>query len=253
MGAKKTKSTTVQNSSLPPEFLPYYQRIFSAGENAMNRVPTNPYTGDFVAPANQMQYGGLDLREAAARQLPSDLGQSTVRLGEDIAAGKYLNPETNPYLRAMVEAANTDTTNAFARNLLPTLRGSATGAGAFSGVRRDLAEAQLAADTQRNLLSNATNIYGSNYAAERGYQMQAPQLIQSGVQLSQLPGLTMTDIGEYRRQLAQDAIENELKKKEELIAAPFRGINQMLPVLGLNVGMNTWGQTKGRMGSPFGG
>ena len=251
MGTKKQTVKQESSSSLPKEFVPYYQRMFGRAESALGQVPTTPYGGEFVAKADPLQYQGLDQRLAAAQTLPGNFGQSVMQLGEDTARGKYLHPESNPYLQGMLAAINRDTTDAYQRNLLPSLRSDATGAGAFSGVRRDLAEAQLTSDTQRNLLENANTIYGQNYAAERGYQASAPQLLEQGARLSQLPGMMTLDIGEYRRQLQQDALENELAKYEDRITAPFRGISQALPVYGLNVGMDTRGSSRTRTPGMF--
>jgi hypothetical protein len=252
MGKQRSKTSTDSSTSIPEEFKPYYTQIFQQGQAAMSRVPTDPYQGRFVAQADPLQNYSASLRESAANMLPTDMGQGTIRLGMDTAEGKYLNPETNPYLRGAVDAANRDTIEAYQRNLLPSLRSDATGAGAFSNVRRDLAEAQLTADTQRNLLDNASNIYLGNYAQERSNQMMAPSLIQQGVALNQLPGSVYGDIGEYRRQLAQSEIENTLLSREEQIAAPFRGINQMLPVLGLDVGRDAEGFSRTKTSGMFG-
>ena len=246
---KSAKTTQVGGSSIPKEFLPYYTNMFSQAQGAANQVSTQPYGGDFVAPADPWQVQGQNARYGAAMGLPDSAGQGLIQMGQDTLAGKYMSPESNPWLSGAVSAAQRPVTQNYQENTVGGINDAARKSGAFGGVRRDVVQNQAFRDYNKTIGDIGTNMFMANYAGERTNQMNAGNTINQGFQLNQMKPSLIEAAGSDRQALAQNAIDNQLAKFQDQVTAPFRGLNQMLPVLGLNVGMDSknWSNTRSLM------
>lgn len=233
-GDKQTTTTAV-----PKEFRPYYTEAFGIARNASGQISGKPYPGPFVAPTNPAQTGGANARLSALTSIDPSTGRSTIDLGEAMARGDFLRPETNPYLAANVDTALGQATRSFNRDLLPRLRAQATTSGAYGGNRSEIAQSLLAAEVDRQMKEAAMAAYLQNYGTERQLQLQAPTLIQRGIGLTQLPGALQSEIGDYLQQLEQQQIQGRLAAFEERNTAPLRPLAPYLSVLGSVPGQKT--------------
>jgi hypothetical protein len=176
------------------------------------------------------------MRELAGRQAV-DAGGSVYNLGQAQATGAFLDPNTNPALRATIEAATRPMYEAFERGR-GQIASSAIAGGAYKGSsRRQLAEEQLLTDTQRNIGDTAAMIAYENLARERQIQQQTPEMIDAALRLQQLGPEILGQTGAGYRDLEQLLIEERLRQYEEAIEAPYRPLLPLANIVhGGNVG-----------------
>lgn len=95
-----------------------------------------------------------------------------------LLSGSMLNG--NPYLSDMVGNINKDTTRDFNNSILPGIASQLSAAGRYGSGAGNQAISDAGINLADRLNSNATNIYGQNYAAERQLQDAAAGKLQSG-------------------------------------------------------------------------
>jgi hypothetical protein len=92
-------------------------------------------------------------------------------MNSQTASGQYLN--SNPYIDAMFNKASEGVTRNYTNAVVPTIRGNFGMAGGYNRGSEQMA----LGDAQRNLGSTlgnlSTDIYGGNYARERGFMENA--------------------------------------------------------------------------------
>lgn len=102
------------------------------------------------------------------------LRQDANRLVSDTVGGKYLSPDSNPYLQQTADALARNSREQFAQNLA-RVNGAAAQGGSLLSTRAALAGGQVARAGAQDLNDSLTRLYAGNYGAERGLQTQASQ------------------------------------------------------------------------------
>lgn len=254
MSSKSPRQKT--DTAIPGEFKPFYEQQFADSFAASQRVPTTPYAGQWFAPQNYNQTQGFGgAADVSNRLIGQGYGQNVLDLGNATVNGQYLHPDSNPYLRASMDAAVRPNLESFERVALPQLRFGANRAGAYDGVRRGLAEAQLGSDVYQTNAGILAEMALNNYLQERQNQLTlGPELVKTGAAMQYLPQLQLIDIGNQQRQIENEKIQAGLAQWQDQIEAPMRAVNARMGVLGLNVGQNVrsttttptnWGQAIG--------
>lgn len=230
MGGKKEQKqvTTSQNDPWAP-LVPHLTSLFTQGQAALNATPKTA-DATYAGPnANQLQ--AADWIKAAAPGLST--GADGLRqLGVDTIAGKYLDPESNPWL-AKTGQVITDTAN---RNLttgvLPALADSAIIGGAYGGTGYGVSQGLAAGESQRAVSDALTGMYGQNYQLERDRQMGAGSLLDQANQLSLAPGTVLGGLGDMQQGWEQAGLD-------AAISAPWNGLDRYAALLGLGQGYGT--------------
>lgn len=196
-----------------------------------------PFPGSFTAPTVPIEQESLAAREAIGRQL-GGLGGNLLNLGQQQAAGQFLNPQTNPFFTANIEASLQPAVDAFTRSVLPQFSSQALQSGAFKGSSaRDFALGNLANDFGRNLLQTAGQLGNQNYLQERAFQQQTPQLLQEAAALQQLSPEILAQVGAGQRELLQRPLDEALLQFQEQQQAPFRPLGPLASIIqGTNIG-----------------
>jgi hypothetical protein len=183
-------------------------------------------------------------REAIARSL-GGIDLPVLNLGLQQASGAFLDPRSNPALRANIVAATRPVFEAFDRARL-----GAASQGIAS--RRDLLESNLIRDLEREVGDVSSRMIAENFARERGLQQQAPELIDAAVRLSQVQPELLAQAGLGQRQLEQLEIEERLRAFEEAIESRFRPLLPLASLIqGTNIGQQT--RTSAPSAGPIGG
>jgi len=252
MGGSGGGGTTKTESGPPAWAIPYFQDLYTRAQSASNQVPNTPFPGQFVAPPNATQLESLGMRENVARGLPQDLGSGVMQLGQNMAAGQFLSPESNPFLQGTINASLAPVQQDF-NNRYNQINSTFQGAGAFDNVRRNFGINELEQDRARTLGGLSSQIAYQNYLNERNLQLQSPSLISSGAQLNQIPAEILAQVGDVRRQFAQDEIANQQAMFEEQANAPFRPLMPLSNILsainpGATVKQNAPGVNKAASG-----
>ena len=140
-------------------------------------------------------------------QLVSQLGQGNPLLGAaqgligDTISGKFLDPQSNPFLLDTIRAAQRSTIEGFQDVALPRFQRGFAAAGQNVGPGGSSAFDRAAAIATRGLTNTlgdiATNIAGQNFQAERGRQTQA---------ISQVSELSSAEVNNSIQQLQAVAL-----------------------------------------------
>lgn len=219
-----TGSTTTQ-SGPPKEYKPFIKKVMTSASTAFDQTPKTPYTGPWFADPNQTQKNSVASAVAAAPGM--DDGVAGIRgYADDLISGKYLTPDSNPYVKGMAEAATRGATDNFNRSILPQLDSAAISQGAYGGARNGIAAGTLAGETDKNVRDTYANIYGNNYQMERSYQDNASRLYGQANQLALAPAQTLGAAGDEMYKWDDNKVKEALAKWNELKTAPWNGISQ---------------------------
>lgn len=240
MGSK-APSTTTQKVEPWDAAKPYYTGLYSAAQTALDATPKTAYTGDIYAGPNDVQKQALTMFQAAAPG--ASAGADALRqVGVDTAMGKYLSPDSNPYLAGAVTAANAGIRDDLTRRLLPSIQDQSISQGAFGGAGNGVQNALAMSDYDRQALDAAQKIYYQNYASERQNQLNAGQTLSTAGSLEQLPAQIMSLVGGQQQSWDQAALDAKYQQYQQQVAAPFNGLGEFSQILnggGFNNGTGT--------------
>lgn len=229
-GGKSTPATqtVVQKQTNDPwaPLVPHLQNLFTQGQMALNNTPKANYAGP-----NQDQRTAVDWMRGLAPSLSTGAAELGT-LGQDTVNGKYLNPDTNPFLRQSVEQAIGLNTQNLNRNILPGLADAAIQGGAYGGSGYGVAQGVLAGEANTANTNAATQAYNQNYQIERDRQMGAGNLFNQANLLSMAPAQLMDLIGSQQQGWDQAALTAAQD-------APWAGLDRYAALLGLGTGFGS--------------
>lgn len=162
----------------------------------------NQNVAGFDPAQQQGQQGILDMAGRQGQDYQRLLGQV-----QDTAGGKYLDPSTNPYLRATYDQAAMGLTDQYKTATAPGITADALRAGAFGGSAATEYADQARYGMGQNLANLGTDIYGGNYQAERQNQLASQQAMPGLLQAQYDPYNQMANVGGQRQQQAQAGMD----------------------------------------------
>lgn len=223
------KTTTTRNDPWGPA-QPVMQKAFSSASSAFDATPKTPYSGSYFARPNAVQKDAVGSALAAAPGLST--GSTELRgYGQDLLNGKYLDPSTNPWVKGMAEAATRGATDNWNNNIRPGLDSQAIAQGAYGGSKNGIATALGASEVDKNVRDTYANIYGGNYAAERGYMDNAGKEFAAANSLALQPSQVQAAAGDQLQSWDQNLIKEALAKWDESKSAPWSGIQQLVSAI----------------------
>lgn len=183
VGVQSSHQASNSQQQIPQFQKKYLADLYSRAQSEVGSQPQQYYPGQTVAsqdPAT-LQANQLMLQRGAAGSPLVDAAQSQT---QDVIQGRYLSPESNPYLRGTYDQAAQAVTDNYRNSVLPDVTSRFARAGqldsaGYTGARNysDLA-------LSRSLGDLGNSIYGGAYNAERGRQDAASLAA---------PGLAETD------------------------------------------------------------
>jgi len=227
------KGDNVTRTEVSPETEAAQKFLLNIGEQLQNNPQlAEAFGGDFFADFNELQRKSLGGQLLDAGELESQgFGRDTLELGRKQLRGDFLDPASNPFLRDTVDAAIRPVIENFNEQLLPSLRSGIEGAGAFDSTRRQLLESDLGARVSNQIGDISTNLFGENFARERGIQQTSPGLLSAGASQFLLPNLLRSGVGQAFQQDEQLGLQNELAQFREQREAITRPGQAALPFL----------------------
>lgn len=223
-GGKSTPATTTvvqQNKNDPWEpLVPKLTDLFDKASVAAANTPQQNY-----AAPNADQLNAVALMRGLAPTL--NQGAAELRtLGLDTANGKYLTPESNPFLRQAVQSGIDQNTTNLNRNILPGLADRAILGGAYGGSGYGVAQGVLSGEVDRANRDLSIGAYNQNYQLERERQLNVGNLFNQANVLDMAPAQLLDLIGSQQQSWEQ----------AKLLAAqdaPWAGIDRYGTILGL--------------------
>lgn len=250
MGKKDNKTVT---QSGPPDWLkPYYTQLANDAFSAGKQVDRGPYKNDLYADPNALQYDALTrAADVADTAVASGTGNTLIQNASDIANGLYLDPASNPYLSATIDAAIRPVEERLFEQTLPAIRDATIGAGAYGGDRHGIAEALAMREFGRDATDLTARIAYENYAKERNNQVNAPILFNDAIEAALAPARLEQKIGDSLQSYQQLGLDEMLALHEYNQNAPFAGMAQVASLLnpgGYGTTTTTQKQGKGGVG-----
>ncbi|WP_461521443.1 hypothetical protein [Porticoccus sp.] len=206
------KTTTVEKADPWVGQQPYLKDVFAEAQNRYQSggpqytpdatyVPFSPQSEMAMKLTEGRALYGSDLNRAAQGYAqgalqggPLDRGNALGQLNST-ANGAYLN--SNPYLNAMFGQASNKVGQAFQDTVMPSINSTFGNAGRTGSGAHALTVGKATDALGDDLSRMATDIYGGNYAMERGNQMTAANNLMQGYQgdmgaLQSLAGIAPT-------------------------------------------------------------
>lgn len=228
-----TASTSTTTKEIPSWAQPAAQNLLDRGTQLSN-TPYEIYGGQRIADMTQQQQTGLQqVQNTAMNGSPE---QNAARQNyTDTMSGKYLSPDSNPYLRGMVNTALNDVqgrvNSQFGGNNYGTTAHQET-------LQRGLAEA-------------ATNAYGQNYQAERTNQLKDSVLGQQYGNIDYNNAQQLIGVGDIQRQESQDVLNNQYADWTAQQNQPYRQLDVLANSLGAAVNGQGSVQSAGYAANPY--
>ena len=244
---------TTTTKSEPWEGLqPYLRDALAQAQTAAQATSTTPYGGQMTAPVTDAQRQANAMRVGSAGQMQPGMaqaGQSAIKLANDTLSGAYLTPESNPYFQAGLQATIRPQVENLQQRVLPQLTADAWNAGAYGGDRYNIEQGRRLSETERNIGDTSAKAYSDLYSAERARQMQAPQLAQAGMQISQMPTDILAAAGAEQRGWAQEPLTEAMSRYQQAQQAPWAAVTPYAALLqGLPYGQAGQGTSTGTPG-----
>lgn len=218
--------TVTQTTQLPKYARPYAEQLMQRGAGLSNKEYT-PYEGQRIADLNSAQNASMDMTTNQAmngfqgQQDVGDLYQRTVR-------GDYLNPDSNPYLRATADAIGTD----FNRTVGAQNASMQRTAGAFgnSGLQQKMSM------DNAGLAGKLNDLYSSNYNMERSNQLQAMQLAPQMQNMGYTDAKQLMGVGDIQRSYTQDLLNQQLSDWTAAQNQPYANLDVLQKAISGSIG-----------------
>jgi hypothetical protein len=168
-------TTTNTTTSGPPGYSePFINQFLQGAQNRYESAAPEFFPeATYVPPSSETETGLAGL--TAGAQAGSPIAQAGQQGYLSTVQGDYLNPETNPYLRATQEAAIRPVQENLQQKTLPQIMGYFTNAGRYGSNQNLATIGNAARDATRSMLDTSSNLAYRNYADERGRQQSAIQ------------------------------------------------------------------------------
>lgn len=229
MGGKPATTTTTSepNSMQKPGYKLLYEKAKEAFKHSQASAG---YDGDFIAgptaaqvDANQQIIDQSGFLSAGADPL------QTLALQQ--INGDFLHPDTNPFIRDVVDASLRPVQQGFDTNRL-AINDKAIAQGAYGGSRQDLQELMALQDYTTTAGDISSNIYAGNYANERQIQQNSGNLLDQANLLKLAGPTAMAGAGAQQQGWDQAALDNAIARYKEMMGSEWAGTSEYANILG---------------------
>lgn len=226
MAKTKTSTTYTEPSTFQKPYLSYG---FSEARKLYGQ-PIQYFPGKTIAgfSPEQLQAQTLATQRALAGSPEIAAGSQELR---GILSGKYLTPESNPYLGYYVSRAY--------ESALPQLDTTAIQAGRYGSGAWGLAKGRTMADI-------ASEIYGSAYQQERQNMLQALNLAPAFSEAAWGDISRLAEVGAEKQQMEQALINEQIARHEFEQMEPWERLANYLNMISGEMGGVTTSYTRGK-------
>ena len=210
---------------------PNAKTLKSYGKFTLNALQQyEPYPGEFIAQPTEAQQESINLRIAQLPQL-RDVGVSTMGLGEDMASGRFLDMEQNPYAKAAFSAAVAPVQQDLFQRALPMITSRSMENNSYSGVRSQLAKVSATEAAGRVAGDITSGMALDIYGKERQLQLAAPEVIRQGIALQDLEASQLGRVGQAQWQFEQAELQNDIARWYEKNWGPIQAASGVAPAM----------------------
>ena len=211
------KSTTSQG--LDPRLYPLVDTFTSQAQQVAN-TPYQAYTGERFAGMNTDQTQALDMiRQQAGSGVQ---GQAESALGSFLQGG-----QENPFLTQQIQKAQTETADAYNRQVRPNQVMQAVQSGSFGNANVMDAQAKQDSQLQQNLGDIASGMRFNAYNTDQSNRMQALGLSPSIQQAGFTNAGQLLNAGNLVQNQAQDQADFSYQQFQEQQNDPYKKLQAM--------------------------
>jgi hypothetical protein len=204
--------------------------MINAAHNAFNLTNSNPYTGQYIADPTKPQTDAANMMLGLAPGFSA--GSGDIRnLALDTIAGKYLMPDSNPALKATLDAAWNPIQRDLTTSVLPGLDDRAISQGAYGNSRLALNQNEAIANAALRGNEATSRIAYENYAKERQNQLNAHSLLPIATQLELTPAQVMSTVGGQMQGWEQANLDEAFQHYTDSQNAPWFGLDKWQSVV----------------------
>ena len=226
-----TSQTTTRE--IPAWAQPAAQDLLARGTTLSN-TPYQTYGGQRIADMTGLQTQGLNMIQNTA--LNGSAEQNAARQNyTDTMSGKFLSPDSNPYLRSTVNQA------------LGDVQGRINSQFGGNGYGTTAHQETLT----RNLTQAANDAYGQNYANERNNQMKGMAVADQMGNIDYNNAQQLIGVGDIQRQESQDQLNNQYSDWLAAQNQPYRQLDVLANSLGAAVNGQGSVQAAGYASNPY--
>lgn len=229
-GSGKAQQTTTQSSEPWKGLQPYLTDYLQKGQQATQN-PYQFYNGTTTAGFSPEQQAGMNLNTQRALSGSPTLNAAN-RNQTNTLNGNYLSPENNPYLKQNVNTALND--------VQTRVNSQFNGNNYGSSANQEL--------LTRNLGDTANQMYGQNYANERGMQQQSAAMAPNLANADYNDGNQLQAIGAQRQGLSQQYLNNAANQFNGAANEPYAQLDRYGKVI--NGGSGQGGTQTGSSPNP---
>jgi hypothetical protein len=222
---------------------PYLEDAFKSAKSLYgDNLKNSFFTAPTVAGINPTQnWGQQSMIEQAHKGTPSLGAANTLNL--DTLNGRYLDPESNPWLKSTFDMGANDVTRAFQTATAPQTASNFSGGGRYGSGSYRLAEEGNQRALGSTLDNLATQIYGGNYQQERNRQMNAIGNVPMLQQAKYFDPMAIQALGDQQQAQTQREYDDQRARFEYGRDNPTRALNSYLAQITGNYGQSGITQT----------
>lgn len=210
---------------------PYLTDLYGRAQGAANATPGTAPQGSLLAPVNNAQLFGNQGRINLG-QANMNAGQNAINLGQRTLGGEFVDQSSNPYFLPALQASYRPLMDELTNSVIPGITSAATRQGARDSTSYDNYKTGAVAQTTGRISDSIAKAVADNYMAERQMQLQAPQMIGQGMELSRAPLDMISQGGEQQRKWEQEPIEASLRRYQLDTEAPWQGVQRYGQAIG---------------------
>jgi hypothetical protein len=195
------KVTQTSQINLSPE----QQKLFDLGMPYLEQFAANPITrpeGSQVAGFDPAQTAGQEQVLASTGQMANTVGGAATA-NQRLTSGELLDPNSNPALRATIDASTRPIIDNLMESVLPQIRGSAVTTGNYGSSRQGIAEGLATKAAAQAVGDTASKVATQGYQSGLDAMTKGVGLAPSTAQSLSLPGVTTSGVGDVRQALTQ--------------------------------------------------
>lgn len=150
-----------------------------------------------------------------------NLANAGTNYGIDVLGGKYLTPDSNPYIQDLYNTEARGVTDQYANVVSPDIASQFAKSGALGGSAMGDAFDSARYSLGQNLNDLATQTFFGNYQNERANQMSEQQMLPSTLQASYIPSEALLGVGQQEQQQNQTQLDTQYQNAYNKAKFPF--------------------------------
>lgn len=247
MGGGGSKNSTSSTIATPPAETAPYLPPYLARASELANAPYQEYGGQQVAGLNGDQTQAFDMVRQRATE-GSPVSANANWNAANTLGGQYLDPSSNPWLSQTYNAAASDMARNYSNAAVPAVNSTFSQNGRYGSNAHKEAFGDAGRTLGSNLSNLGTQIYGQNYAQERGNQLSvmgmSPQLASADYADAQ----ALIGGGDAQRAFQQENLTSDYNKFLLRQQAPYQNLDVLGNAISTTLGSGGTTTAYGRGG-----